>query len=242
MKRTLSEVLRAVAVDKELLRPDVWVEQRLKKSQVDSDYRSYIHLLSHNRMWFGVRDGEFECQQFILYRQYKNNDDSPEIKEYEIFTFKDLTNDEFRHLLYEAYKEKFDTIEDCRLYFNLHPVQYKINLVNEGYAKLGEYNDINEIPDLITDLFQLTIHLVGENEIKETIRKYAHSIELMKFELLRLKDLNLGIVEEKSNDTCKVYDTSNFTLTQMGKLLKVELYSVNGEYFVDILDKGGVKL
>lgn len=242
MKRTLSEVLRAVAVDKELLRPDVWVEQRLKKSQVDSDYRSYIHLLSHNRMWFGVRDGEFECQQFILYRQYKNNDDSPEIKEYEIFTFKDLTNDEFRHLLYEAYKEKFDTIEDCRLYFNLHPVQYKINLVTEGYAKLGEYNDINEIPDLITDLFQLTIHLVGENEIKETIRKYAHSVELMKFELLKLKDLNLGIIEEKSNDTCKVYDTSNFTLTQMGKLLKVELYSVNGEYFVDILDKGGVKL
>ena len=242
MKRTLSEVLRAVAVDKKILRPEVWVEQRLKKSQVDSDYRSYIHLLSHNRMWFGVRDGEFECQQFILYRQYKNNDDSPEIKEYEIFTFKDLNNDEFRKLLYEAYKEKFDTIEDCRLYFNLNPVQYKINLCGEGYAKLGEYNDINEIPDLTTDLFQLTIHLVGENEIKHTIRKYAHSVELMKFELLKLKDLNLGIIEEKSNDTCKVFDTSNFTLTQMGKLLKVELYSVNGEYFVDILDKGGIKL
>jgi len=242
MKRTLSEVLRAVAVDKGLKNPDKWVEQRLNNAQVNSDYYSFIHLLSHNRMWFGVRDGEFECQQFILYRQYKNNDENPEIKEYEIFTFKDLTNDEFRHLLYEAYREKFDTIEECRLYFNLHPVQYKINLVNEGYAKLGEYNDINEIPDLITDLFQLTIHLVGENEIKETIRKYAHSVELMKFELLKLKDLNLGIIEEKSNDTCKVYDTSNFTLTQMGKLLKVELYSVNGEYFVDILDKGGVKL
>ena len=47
----------------------------------------------------------------------------------------------------------------------------------------------------------------------------------------------MGVIEELSNDRQSVYDVSNFFLTHNGKLIRVELYSVNGEYFVDLIEK-----
>ena len=232
MKRTLSEILRAVALAKGLKSPDKWVEQRLEKAQVKSDYHSYILLHSHRRMWFGLRDGEFECQPFVLFRQYKNNDDNPEINEFEIYTFSHLTDDLFRKLVKEAYHEKFDTIEDCRLFYNLHPVNMVVQTVDGKPAVLGEFNEINEVPDLYTDLFQLTINFPTPQ-----VKVYAADRDVIKLAILKYKDLNMGVIEKLSDDRQSVYDVSNFFLTHNGKLIRVELYSVNGEYFVDLIEK-----
>ncbi len=233
MKLSLSRILKAVAMAKGYKSPDKWVEQRLEKAQVKSDYHSYVLLQTHKRMYFGVKDCEFECQPFVLFRQYKNNDENPEIDEFEIYTFSHLTDDFFRMLVKEAYHEKFDTIVDCRLFYNLHPITMVVQKVDGEPAILGEFNEVNDIPDLYTDLYQLTIN-IPMPEVKE----YAMDKDLIKLAILKHKEINLGVVEEASDDRKKVYDMSNFVLTYNGRLIRVELCNINGEYCVNLEEKG----
>ena len=99
---TLEKILTVVAKDKKVKNPAKWVEERLSHCEISSDYNIYVHLKANKRMWFGVRDTEFECKPFLLYREY-NNVEEKTIKEYEFFTFPSLEDKEFFELLRQSY-------------------------------------------------------------------------------------------------------------------------------------------
>ena len=156
MYMSLEQILRMVANDKELKNPKKWIEDRLNHCEVHSDYKTFIHLKSHNRMWFGIRDTKFECQPFIMYREMINNEEVKEIHEFEIYTFQHLQDPLFNDLVKESFKYFYDTIKDIRLFHHGPPVFLRVKNDN-GVVSLGEYNDFDEVFEIETSLYSLNI-------------------------------------------------------------------------------------
>ena len=80
MYRTLEQILCMVAKSKKVRDADAWVERILKHCEIHSDSLHFVNLKSNPCMWFGVSDAKFECQQFVVFRQLKNNDFEKEVR------------------------------------------------------------------------------------------------------------------------------------------------------------------
>lgn len=154
MQMTLQRILTAVAIDKKVKNPEKWVEQRLAHCEIHSDYYSFVHLKSHRKMWFGVRDSKFECQPFVLYRELMVSEEH--MKEFEIYTFKSIEDPKFMEFIKEAYQSYFDSIKDLRLFYELTPVNFSVKFGDTVFS-LGEYNDMDVDFDIETDLYHLEI-------------------------------------------------------------------------------------
>lgn len=154
MQMTLQRILTAVANDKKLKNPEKWVEQRLAHCEVHSDYYNFVHLKSHKKMWFGVRDNKFECQPFVLYRELMVSEEN--VKEFELYTFQSIEDPKFMDFIKEAYQSCFDSIKDLRLFYELEPVNFSVKFGDTLFS-LGEYNDMDVDFDIETDLYHLEI-------------------------------------------------------------------------------------
>lgn len=158
MLLSLQQILTAVAKDKKLKNPEKWVEQRLAHCEINSDYYNFVHLKSHRKMWFGVRDSKFECQSFVLYRELMVSEEN--VKEFEIYTFQSIEDPKFMEFIKEAYQSYFDSVRDLRLFYELEPVNFSVKFGDEVFS-LGEYNDMDVDFDIETDLYHL--ELKGSN-------------------------------------------------------------------------------
>ena len=154
MLLSLQQILTAVAKDKKLKNPEKWVEQRLAHCEIHSDYYNFVHLKSHKKMWFGVRDSKFECKPFVLYRELMVSEEN--VKEFEIYTFQSIEDPKFMQFIKEAYESYFDSIRDLRLFYELTPVNFSIKHGDTVFS-LGEYNDMDVDFDIETDLYHLEI-------------------------------------------------------------------------------------
>ena len=239
MKRTLTQILRAVAKSKGLKNLDKWVESILKHAQIDSDYQTYVHLTSHKNMYFGVEDTLFECQHFVLFRQYKNTDFERETDEFEIYTFSDLADKGFIEKVRAAYHDCFDSIVDIRLFLDSELVPFKVLTEDNKPAILGKYNELPEELKIVPEIYQ--VKLKGDDRTWV----YTTSKEKLRDELLKLKDFNNGVDEDNPTAFKTVYKTNNFDVTFSGNSVAIKLCSeiigiVEGEetpvYSVDILE------
>ena len=158
MLLSLQQILTAVAKDKKLKNPEKWVEQRLAHCEIHSDYYNFVHLKSHKKMWFGVRDSKFECKPFVLYRELMVSEEN--VKEFEIYTFQSIEDPKFMQFIKEAYESYFDSIKDLRLFYELTPVNFSVKHGDTVFS-LGEYNDMDVDFDIETDLYHL--ELKGSN-------------------------------------------------------------------------------
>lgn len=154
MQMTLQRILTAVAIGKKVKNPEKWVEQRLAHCEINSDYYNFVHLKSHRKMWFGVRDNKFECQPFVLYRELMVSEDN--VKEFEIYTFQSIEDPKFMEFIKEAYQSYFDSVRDLRLFYELEPVNFSVKF-GDAVFSLGEYNDMDVDFDIETDLYHLEI-------------------------------------------------------------------------------------
>lgn len=209
MLRTLEQILRMVAEQKKISNKEKWVDEKLAHCEVRSDYFSWVHLKANKNMWFGVRDTQFNCQPFILYREMMNNDSSP-TKEFEIYTFTDLQDEKFVELLKEAYCECFDSVRDLLVFFEDTVINFNIK-TETGYASLGSYNEIVATTDfLITDLYCLTLR-------GSSIKMYARDKAVIGMKII---DLRSYFKEEEGKD----YMTSeDVILTRNGQQLPLQL-------------------
>lgn len=155
MLLSLQQILTAVAKDKKLKNPEKWVEQRLAHCEINSDYYNFVHLKSHRKMWFGVRDSKFECQPFVLYRELMVSEEHT--KEFELYTFKSIEDPKFMEFIKEAYQSYFDSVRDLRLFYELEPVNFSVKFGDTVFS-LGEYNDMDVDFDIETNLYHLEIH------------------------------------------------------------------------------------
>ena len=89
MFRDLEQILSMVAKSKKVKDEKAWVDKILKHCEVHSDYLHFVNLKSNPRMWFGISDAKFECQPFILFRQFKNNDEKRKSKSLRFIPLKD---------------------------------------------------------------------------------------------------------------------------------------------------------
>lgn len=172
---SLEQILTVVAKDKGLSNPKKWVEERLAHCEVHSDYYNYIHLKSHKKMWFGVRDTKFECQPFVLYRELAVTEEN--MREFEIFTFRTIEDSNFLELIKEAYQTYFDSIKDLRLFYELTPVEFRVKY-GDGVLALGEYNDMDMDFDIETDLYCL--HIKDSNIYLYGIHREQMELGVMK--------------------------------------------------------------
>lgn len=200
MQQTLQRILTAVAMDKKLENPEQWVEQCLTHCEVHSDYNNFIHLKSNKKMWFGVRDSQFECQPFVLYREFTVSEEN--IKEFEIYTFKSIEDPRFHELIKEAYQSYFDSIKDLRVYYELEPVNFSVKF-GDTVLSLGEYNDMDVDFDFETDLYHLEI--VGSNINMFTLYKE------------RLELTILGLMPYFKEVAEGVYTSDIVCVTKLGK-------------------------
>ena len=158
MLLSLQQILTVVAKDKKLKNPEKWVEQRLAHCEIHSDYYNFVHLKSHRKMWFGVRDNRFECKPFVLYRELMVSEEH--MKEFEIYTFQSIEDPKFMEFIKEAYQFYFDSVRDLRLFYELEPVNFSVKFGDTVFS-LGEYNDMDVDFDIETDLYHLEI--MGSN-------------------------------------------------------------------------------
>lgn len=206
MLLSLRRILTAVAKDKKLKNPEKWVEQRLAHCEVHSDYYNFVHLKSHKKMWFGVRDAEFDCKPFVLYRELMVSEEN--MKEFEIYTFRDIEDPKFNEFIREAYQSYFDSIKDLRLFYELTPVNFSVKF-GDAVFSLGEYNDMDVDFDIETDLYHLEIK--GSN-----INMFA-----VHREKLELTILGLMPYFKESEDG--VYTSDIVCVTKLGKPVPFEV-------------------
>lgn len=213
MLLSLEQILRTVAKDKGLKNPKKWVEEKLDHCEIYSDYHNSVHLVSHKRMWFGVKDAKFECKPFILYKERENTEYIP-FSEFEIYTFPSLSDRTFLEIVKDAYQYSFENVKDLRLYFNATSVDFRVQLSDDSFCELQKYNDLDVGFAILTDLF--TLKLLGENEIV----KYFNNKELLELDLLKLKDgVNKVLDDFYSQGDKKVYLTDNIEVYHKGSTL-----------------------
>ena len=207
MKRNLRQILRVIAKAKGFKYPEKMVERVLSHAQIDSDYKTYLNLTSHNRMPFGVVDADFDCQRFILFREFNNTDFEREIEEFDIYTFSDLKDEGFRRRVKESYQDNFEGIKDLRLFLEADEVKIWLENEDSTIAILGRYNDLcnQELPEVYAELYQL--QLKGSDEVF----LYSASSEPVKQKIIELKHLLSHKMEDK-NSNVSVYSADAFVI------------------------------
>lgn len=206
MLLSLQQILTAVAKDKKLKNPEKWVEQRLTHCEINSDYYNFVHLKSHRKMWFGVRDSKFECQPFVLYRELMVSEEN--VKEFEIYTFQSIEDTKFMQFIKEAYESYFDSIKDLRLFYELTPVNFSVKYGDTVFS-LGEYNDMDVDFDIETDLYHL--ELKGSN-----LNWFAVHKERLELTILGLMPYFKEVAEG-------AYTSEIVRVTKLGELIPYEV-------------------
>lgn len=206
MLLSLQQILTAVAKDKKLKNPEKWVEQRLAHCEIHSDYYNFVHLKSHRKMWFGVRDSKFECQPFVLYRELMVSEEN--VKEFEIYTFQSIEDTKFMQFIKEAYESYFDSIKDLRLFYELTPVNFSLKYGDTVFS-LGEYNDMDVDFDIETDLYHL--ELKGSN-----LNWFAVHKERLELTILGLMPYFKEVAEG-------AYTSEIVRVTKLGELIPYEV-------------------
>lgn len=206
MLLSLQQILAAVAKDKKLKNPEKWVEQRLTHCEINSDYYNFVHLKSHKKMWFGVRDNKFECQPFVLYRELMVSEEN--VKEFEIYTFQSIEDTKFMQFIKEAYESYFDSIKDLRLFYELTPVNFSVKYGDTVFS-LGEYNDMDVDFDIETDLYHL--ELKGSN-----LNWFAVHKERLELTILGLMPYFKEVAEG-------AYTSEIVHVTKLGELIPYEV-------------------
>ena len=206
MLLSLQQILAAVAKDKKLKNPEKWVEQRLTHCEINSDYYNFVHLKSHKKMWFGVRDNKFECQPFVLYRELMVSEEN--VKEFEIYTFQSIEDTKFMQFIKEAYESYFDSIKDLRLFYELTPVNFSVKYGDTVFS-LGEYNDMDVDFDIETDLYHL--ELKGSN-----LNWFAVHKERLELTILGLMPYFKEVAEG-------AYTSEIVRVTKLGELIPYEV-------------------
>lgn len=216
MLLSLEQILRVVAKSKGLANPKKWIEDILNHCEVSSNYYNYIHLKSNKTMCFGVRDAKFECQPFILFREYENNDSKDSIKEFELYTFTSFKDKMFLEILKDSYEDRYDIIMDFRVYFETQLVVFELKDSDGKLLKLKEYNDLDEGYTILTNLYQLTVQ-----GLETTF--YFCSRDLLEIQIINLRSINQGVNKEKSTDSREVYLTDNMVVMKSDERLYFEL-------------------
>lgn len=176
-------------------------------------------------MWFGVRDAKFECQPFILFREYENNDSPETVKEFELFTFTSFQDKTFLELLKDSYETHYDIIMDFRVFFETQPVMFDMRGPDGKRIKLKEYNDLDEGFTILTNLYQLTVQ--GLDKVF-----YFCSRDLLEIQIINLRSFNQGVNVEKSSESREVYLTDNMEV----------MLSEERQYFELIRTKEGFEI
>lgn len=223
MLLSLEQILGVVAKSKGVSNPKKWVEDKLTHCELSSDYFSYIHLKSNKNMWFGIRDTKFECQPFVLFREYINNDSADCVREFEIYTFRSLKDKQFLELLKDSYEYHYDIIEDLRVFFETQPVLCELRDRDGELLKLKKFYDLDEGYTLTTNLFHFTIQ-------DSNLDFYFCSKDLLEIQIINLRSYNQGVDEKKSTKTREVYLTDNMIVMKSGDRLFFEL-SKTGQGF-----------
>lgn len=227
MFRSLEQILCMVAKSKKVKDEKSWVDKILKHCEIHSDYIHFVNLKSNPCMWFGVSDAKFECQQFVVFRQLKNNDFEKEVREFEIYTFENLQDKKFKSMLEDSYGAEYDAVEDFRLFFLLDEVEFSIVLTNGNTAKLGEYNDLSEGYTLLTDIFTITIDDI------EGYEKYCNNKDALEIMLLNL-NVYMEINKEKSTADRVVFDSPIVKVRKNGKDVPFDFFKDRQGYHVKI--------
>lgn len=227
MYRDLEQILSMVAKSKKVKDKKTWVDKILKHCEIHSDYLHFVNLRSNPRMWFGVSDAKFECQPFILFRQFKNNDKTKEVREFEIYTFENLNDAVFIELLEDSYCIHYDIMEDFRVYFNNREIDFRLELADGEPAKFGEYNDLSEGYSIITDLYKVTI------DGFEDYTTYCDSEDLLELTLTNLNGY-MSINKEKSTADRVVYDSPVVTVWRNGEVVPFEMWKDGQGYHAKI--------
>jgi len=228
MYRDLEQILSMVAKSKNVKNEKTWVDKILKHCEIHSDYLHFVNLRSNPKMWFGVSDAKFECQPFILFRQFKNNDEKKEVREFEIYTFEKLNDTVFIEMLEDSYYSHYDIMEDFRVYFNNREIDFRLELVGGEPAKFGEYNDLSEGYSIITDLYKVTI------DGFEDYTNYCDSEDMLE---LILSNLNgyMKINDKKSTADRVIFDSPVVTVWKSGKPVPFEMYKDGQGYHIKLL-------
>ena len=207
MKRNLRQILRVIAKSKGFKYPEKMVDRVLSHAQIDSDYKTYLNLTSHNKMPFGVVDADFDCQRFILFREYNNTDFEREIEMFDIYTFSDLKDEGFRRRVKESYQDNFDGIKDLRLFLEAEEVKIWLENEDSSVAILGRYNDLNnqDLPEVYAEIYQLS--LKGSDEIF----LYSVGQDAIKRKFVELKHLLKPDLEDKKANVT-IYTSDNFVV------------------------------
>ena len=226
MVRTLRDILSMVAKSKKIKDESQWVEGILKHCEIDSDYLNFVNLRSNCNMWFGVSDAKFSCQPFILFRQFNNNENKREFKEFEIYTFDSLHDETFRIAVLGSFDSYYDSVEDFRVFYDCREIDFKIELETGEYAKLGEYNNLRDGFKFVSDIYEIC--LGDEHYI------YCDSEDMLRFELVKLN--GYGIVnEDKTTDECRYYKLKGITVSRSGKEVEFEVYKDKHGYGVNLI-------
>ena len=228
MFRDLGQILSMVAGSKKVKDENVWVDKILKHCEIHSDYLHFVNLRSNPRMWFGVADTKFECHPFILFRQFKNNDEVKEVREFEIYTFENLNDAVFIELLEDSYCSHYDIMEDFRVYFNNREIDFRLELAGGELAKFGEYNDLSEGYSITTDLYKVTI--TGF----EDYVAYCDSEDLLELTLTNLNGY-MKINNKKSSADRVVFDSPVVTVWRNGEVVPFEMHKDGQGYHIKLL-------
>ena len=227
MYRDLEQILSMVAKSKKVKNEKAWVDKILKHCEIHSDYLHFVNLRSNPRMWFGVSDAKFECQPFILFRQFKNNDEKKEIREFEIYTFENLNDTVFIELMEDSFCSHYDIMEDFRVYFNNREINFRLELAGGEPAKLGEFNDLSEGYSITTDLYKVTISGV------ENYAAYCDCQETLELTLINLNGY-MAINRNLSTADRVVFDSPVVTVWKSGKSVSFEMYKDKTGYSVKL--------
>lgn len=212
MRTSLKHILTSVAKEKGIDDVNRWAEERLAHCEVSTDY-GRVYLKSSEAMRFGVRDAEFRCPPFVLYREMMNEDESPDLREFEIYAFTNLEDARFRQLMAEAYQDYFHAVEDVRLFYISSSVCFRIR-TETGYAVLGDYNDLLEPLEIETDLYCLTLKFDPSGPC------YFNSLDTLERQLIEIRDY-FNEYDENGEAASDV-----ITVTRMGEVLPVRLCEV----------------
>ena len=228
MYKDLKQILTMVAGSKKVKDEKSWVDKILKHCEIHSDYLHFVNLKSNPRMWFGVADVKFECQPFILFRQFKNNDEKKEVREFEIYTFENLQDKKFKSMLEDSFGAEYDAVEDFRLFFLADEVKFSVVLANGNAAKLGEYNDLSDGYTLLTDIFTITIDDI------EGFDKYCNNEDTLEIMLLNL-NVYMEIDKEKSTADRVAFNSPVVKVKRNGKNIPFEFFKDGQGYHVNLL-------
>lgn len=228
MFRNLEQILSMVAGSKKVKDEKAWVDKILKHCEVHSDYLHFVNLRSNSRMWFGISDVKFECQPFVLFRQFKNTAERKEISEFEIYTFENLNDAVFIELLEDSFCSCYDIMEDFRLFFDDREIIFKVELRNGEIAKLGEFNSLSDGYLITTDLYKVTISGV------EDYISYCDSAEKLKLIIINLNGY-MAINREHSTADRTVFDSPVVTVWKSGTPVLFEMSMDSQGYHIQFL-------